>query len=198
MDNTLSDTFHTLSVAQWKRVAIAFEKKGRKDYAAAIRKNIGKQGFVHTLKQIGMKKQDMHFAVKIYDTVSVRGLKLYPDAQDILNVDLPKVLITRGEKNLQIRKIKHLGIGKHFEKIVYVPTFGTKKQSFKDVMKQFKVKPKECLVIGDRLEEEIKDANELGIPSVLVRRPGWKIKTGTAKPNVVVKSLKTVVKKFRL
>lgn len=197
MDNTLCDTFHTLSKPQWERVAKAFEKKGKPQYAKALRKNFGKFGFVYTLAQLGLNKQEKHFAVREYDKVSVKSLKLYSDAAAIFNLHIPKVLVTRGEKALQIRKIKHLGIRRHFSNIYYTKTFEKKKDVFKRILKEYKVKPKESLVIGDRIEEEIKDANELKIPCVLVRRPQWPIHKGIAKPTMTVWSLYNLTRKLK-
>jgi putative hydrolase of the HAD superfamily len=197
MDNTLCDTFHTLSKKQWERVWTAFEKRGQRAYAKALKKNFGKRGFVHVLNDLGMSQKDKRFAVNEYDTMSVKPLKLYSDAKAILSLKTPKVLVTRGERQLQIRKIAHLDLRKHFASIAYVSTFSGKKACFQNMLKRYKLKPYECLVIGDRIEEEIKDANELGIPSVLVRRPGWPVHKGIAVPTITVRSLASLAKRIR-
>src|SRR5258708_2564545 len=113
MDNTLCDTFHTLSKQQWENVAKAFERKGWTKQAQLLRKNLGKFGFVHTLARADFTDEERKYAVKIYDQVDVKPLKLYPDAHAIMEVNIPKVLVTRGEKSLQIKKIKRIGVRKY-------------------------------------------------------------------------------------
>jgi FMN phosphatase YigB (HAD superfamily) len=196
MDNTLCDTFHTLSTQQWRNVIAALRKKGKKEYADALHKNFGRFGFVTTLKKLKMPKKDVNFALRVYDHVDVGPLRLYPDAHALLEIEIPKVLVTRGERNLQIKKIEHLKIRKHFDGVYYIKPFEAKKDAFKAILKKYKVKPKEAVVIGDRIEEEIKDANDLKIPSVLVRRPNWPIHRGIAKPTITVKSLHSLAKKL--
>lgn len=198
MDNTLCDTFHSLSKHQWAKVEKVLAKRGHKDHALVFRKNFGRFSFKHTLEQLKLPKAERELAVRTYDAVNVRTLTLYPDAQAILDLDMPKVLVTRGEKKLQLAKIKHLKLKKHFDGIYYIPTFMEKKDAFRNIMKKYKLKPSQCLVIGDRIEEEIKDANKLKIPSILVRRPGWPVHKGIATPDLTVKSLKKVVEKLHV
>ena len=105
--------------------------------------------------------------------------------------------MTRGEKKLQTAKIVHLKIKKYFTKIYFIPTFELKKDAFKQVLKKYKLNPRELLVVGDRIEEEIKDAHELGCPTVLVRRPNWPVDDIGITPELTVRSLKTLQKNFR-
>jgi len=199
MDNTLCDTHHTLSIPQWRRVETALVKAGKPEHAKAFRKAFGKFSFVKTLESLKMTKEEQRFCVKVYDDVDIRELRLFSDASFILSLNkkiVKKVLVTRGEPRLQERKIRQLGIRKYFDKVYPVHTFETKTDAFKEAMEYFGVKPHECLVIGDRIEEEIKDANKLGIPSVLVRRPDWPIHKGIAKPDRTVRSLRSVAKLF--
>ena len=193
MDNTLCDTLHTLSKPQWNHVIEAFERRGEKRYSDVLRKEFGKQGFVKTLEKLKMNAKDRKFAVREYDDVDVSKLKLFDDARAILDLKFPKILVTRGEPGLQKKKIAKLKIKRHFKEIRYVPTFEDKKLTFERVMKEHKLKPEECLVIGDRIEEEILDAHKLGMPSVLVRRPDWRIKR-IVKPSLTVRSLYDAVK----
>lgn len=104
MDNTLCDTYHTLTIRQWNFVADGFEKKGRLDVAKALRRRAGKQSFISVLKDLELSEQEKRFAVKRYDDNPVKNLKLFPDANAILATPIPKILMTRGEKILQQKK----------------------------------------------------------------------------------------------
>jgi FMN phosphatase YigB (HAD superfamily) len=196
LDNTLCDTFHSLSRVQWHRAADALAKRGWKKEARQLRSYLGKVGFVRATELLHLTAEQQRIGIRQYDKVSVKNLKLYDDAQAILSLPIPKVLVTRGEKELQLKKIKHLRLRKYFEGIYYVNTFGSKKTAFENILKRFHRKPHEALVIGDRAEEEIKDANELGIASVLVLRPEWPV-TRKYKATFTVKSLRRVSELLR-
>lgn len=189
MDNTLCDTFHTLSKNQWEKAAKVLERNGYKKHANIFRKNLGKFSFKHTIEQLGLPERERSLAMQAYDTVAVKNLKLYPDAKAIFEMGIPKVIVTRGDATLQAKKLRHLKLKKYFQKVYYIPTFKLKKEAFRKILKLHKIKPHEALVIGDRIEEEIKDANALGIPSVLVLRPDWPVHRNIAKPTITVRSL---------
>jgi FMN phosphatase YigB (HAD superfamily) len=196
LDNTLCDTFHTLSKSQWERAAKVLESKGYAQHAKVFRKNFGKHSFKYTMEQLKLPKKERDLAVHAYDSVSVTPLKLYDDAHGILDLAIPKVLVTRGEKSLQLKKLKHLKLRKYFGGIYHISTFQEKAVAFKEIIKTYKLKPSEVLVIGDRIEEEILDANKLKMPSCLVLRPNWPIHKGVAKPTITVKSLYVLAKKL--
>jgi FMN phosphatase YigB (HAD superfamily) len=195
MDNTLCNTYLALSKVQWEAVAQAFEARGKLEYAMALRRNLGRKGFAATLKQLKMSPAERQFAIKVYDRVDIRRLQLYPDAPALLKLDLPKVLVSRGERKLQLRKIRHLGIGGRFDRIVIVPTFEEKGAAFKRLLALYKLKPSQALVIGDRPEDEITDARRLRIPTCLVRRPEGN--AGSCNATMTVRSLRSVAKRLQ-
>lgn len=198
MDNTLCDTLHTLSRPQWIHVERELKARGLVEEAGFIKRNFGKQSFLRTLEASGMSRADMTFALKTYDRVDVKTLKLFSDAKSVLAVPLPKVLLTRGELSLQRKKIAHLGLRPHFSDVRIVSTFQSKRTALKSILLKHRLRPKEALVIGDRIEEEIMDAKALGIPAVLVRRPDWPLAKSRVKPDMVVRDLHTVAKALRL
>jgi putative hydrolase of the HAD superfamily len=189
MDNTLCDTFHTLSKVQWEKAAKVLDRNGYTAHARVFRKNLGRFSFKHTIEQLNLPEKERALAVKAYDSVAVKHLRLYKDANGILDLPFKKVLVTRGEVSLQRKKLRHLKIRKHFDAAYYIPTFKPKEEAFRKILKIHRLKPHEALVIGDRIEEEIKDANKLGIPSVLVRRPDWPVHRGIAFPTITINSL---------
>ncbi len=197
MDNTLCDTFHTLSARQWELVASSFEKRGEKDIARGIRSRFGRESFVKTLRELHLTDEQRRFAVRVYDRNPVGSLRLFPDAHALLELAVPKALLSRGEPALQRRKIRHLGIARHFDDIVIVDTFRTKTQAIKDILKRHEARPGDALIIGDRIEEEIADGRRLGVPTALVRRRGWKPGKHVVEPDVTVRSLETIAKRLR-
>lgn len=196
MDNTLCDTYHTLTIRQWNRVADAFERKGRKDVARALRRRVGKQSFVSMLKDLSLTTSEMRFAIRVYDQNPVGSLRLFEDAPALLELPVPKVLLSRGEPALQRRKIRHLRIAKHFEDVIIIDTFAKKDDAMRDFLRRRRLRPAEVLVIGDRLEEEIMAAKKLKMPAVLVRRPDWPVAKVPAKPDLTVRSLAALAKRI--
>ncbi|MDD9954492.1 MAG: HAD family hydrolase [Candidatus Woesearchaeota archaeon] len=196
MDNTLCDTFHTLSKPQWGKVEEALEAKGWGAYAALLKENFGKHGFKHTLEHSDMSEEQIKYALSVYEKVDVAPLELFADAHDILDVDIPKILLSRGEPTHQQNKIEHLDLAQYFEKIRIVDTFHTKTDAIKEIIGDSD--PKAFLIIGDRIEEEIADGKLLGIPTVLVRRPDWPVAESDVVPDMVVSSLKSVKEKLKL
>lgn len=190
LDNTLCDTYHTLSKVQWVHAAKILEQHGiPKKKGEQMLRMLGKHSFRSTIQKLGLDERLQKVAIAAYDDVDVSNLKLFDDANAILECNMPKVLVTRGEEKLQRAKIKHLGIARKFKKIYYVKTFEDKASKFKLVQKDFKLRPKEMLVIGDRIEEEIKDANMLGMKTAFVDRPDWPSHPSVSKPDISVKNL---------
>ncbi len=190
LDNTLCDTFHTLSKFQWLHAAKVLEKNGiSKKKGDQMLRALGKHSFRAMTEKIGLDDRLKKVAISAYDDVDVSKLKLFKDAHAIIDYPMQKVLVTRGELKLQKSKIKHLGIKSKFKKIYFVNTFQNKKDTFKIILKDFKYKPGEILVIGDRIEEEIVDAKSLRMRTAFIDRPDWPSHPSLAKPDITVKSL---------
>ena len=196
MDNTLCDTFHTLSKPQWQHVEKKLKEKGWEEYAAIINENFGKKGFKTTLEESGMSDEQIEYAIKVYDDVDVTPLQLFPDAHAILELDMDKILITRGEPELQKRKIAHLDIEKYFSKVDIVDTFHTKTETIEKIRDESGLDSDEILIIGDRIEEEIADGESLGIPTVLVLRPDRPVAESDVTPDYIVNSLQSIAEKL--
>jgi len=196
LDNTLCDTLHTLSYPQWRKVEDAFTSKGWTREARAVRKEFGKRGFLRTLQDAKLTEEQVRFAIRVYDQVDVRPLRLFPDAQSLLDVPLPKTLISRGEPSLQRRKIAHLRIRRYFDDVRIISTFKDKEDAIRKTLREHRVRPREALVIGDRIEEEIAAARRLRVPCVLVRRPDWPVGNHRVTPDLIVRDLGVVARRL--
>jgi len=163
----------------------------------ALHAGFGKHSFLHSLKSARLTPTQIRFAIRVYDAVDVTKLTLFPDAGSLLAVPLSKILLSRGEPSLQRKKIKHLKIRSQFSEVRIVPTFERKHAVLQDILAEHNLHPKEALVIGDRIEEEIADARSLGIPAVLVRRPDWPVGKSRVKPDMVVRDLHVIARALR-
>lgn len=196
-DNTLVDTFHTLSRGQWEYVEKKLKEKGWHEEYRKVKDEFGKHGFKHTLENSGMTPEQIRYALKHYDDIDVSGLVLFPDAEQLLELPMDKVLITRGEPSLQQQKIDEVGVRGRFKEIVIVPTFEDKRGAIMGILRDHDVLPEEALIIGDRVEEEIADGHALGIPTVLVRRPDLPEAEGGVQPDLTVHTLAAIVKRIK-
>lgn len=72
-------------------------------------------------------------------------------------------LLTRGEEDLQNRKLLHTGLAKYFDEknIQVVPN--KNKSVFLNFLKELNVHPHECIVIGDSIKSDINPSIEAGI-----------------------------------
>lgn len=196
LDNTLCDTLHTLSHPQWRKVEKAFIRKGWISEARVVHKEFGKQGFLRTLQDAKLTEEQVRLAIRVYDQVDIRPLRLFRDARYLLDVPLPKTLISRGEPSLQRRKIAHLRIRHCFDEIRIISTFKDKEDAIRAALREHRVRPSEALVIGDRVEEEITAARRLRVPCVLVRRPDWSVGNHRVTPDLTVRDLRIVSRRL--
>ncbi len=110
------------------------------------------------------------------------------------------VLVTAGEEKLQKEKLKKAGIDfSFFSKIEVVKVkTGSKKKSYDRICKSLKFEPDQVLVVGDRIDADLRPAKELGFKTVLMLRGrGLVQKAGYQKIDFQITSLlelKTIVK----
>lgn len=131
-------------------------------------------------------------------TPNFAKMELFPDARAILeNVSIPKVLVTHGKKELQEKKIKMLGIKKYFREIFIIGEGHEKHGVFKNILKKYKIQePLEVVVVGDRIDTEIRFGNMLGCTTVqLLRGKYLKLepRDSTDVPKHTIRSFKDLV-----
>ena len=107
--------------------------------------------------------------VEIQDTLTYdEPIDTFEDYPEIKNIPAERFLVTTGFKNMQMSKIKSLGIEADFKEVHVVnPVLTSKKEVFADILKRYDYSPNEVLVVGDDPESEIAAAKALGIPTVL-------------------------------
>lgn len=95
----------------------------------------------------------------------------YPDVLETLErlKDKKLVLITEGTYKQQNKKIDILGVRNYFEHI-FIPEIGKKESYFLRALDILDIDPEEILVIGDRVDREIKIGNKLGMKTVRLMR----------------------------
>lgn len=109
-----------------------------------------------------------------YLKASITGIKLFPGVPALLK-KLRKhhklALVTWGRLELQQAKIDKLKLKPYFDVLMideWKELKATKADSFLSVMKRFKLKPEELVVIGDKPENEISIGNKMGMATIRV------------------------------
>ncbi len=129
-------------------------------------------------KAIGkLCKEDEKLAKAGYDAYhdfDVAGITLYDGVHSLLEAFRKRyklVLLTSGDMALQKRKIAELGLEKLFDTIRYDyrNDGGTKKDGLAWIAEHLRLKPDQCVVIGDRIDNELRYGKELGMKTVLVK-----------------------------
>ncbi len=109
------------------------------------------------------------------DRTRLRHLTLFEDAMEYLyGVPEQRVLVTAGDVEYQRVKVAHLHIATQFAGVYYCEKPEDKKALFASILSEHRVDPSVGVVIGDRVDTDIRYGNELGMRTVRIRRPGGK------------------------
>ncbi|MFO0795288.1 MAG: HAD-IA family hydrolase, partial [Candidatus Brocadiaceae bacterium] len=108
--------------------------------------------------------------------IDIADITLFPGVIDTL-MYLKKqgyrlVLVTSGENQTQRKKIEALRLnGNYFEEILIAERNNgkTKKNCFQYIIQKYNAKPGEIVCIGDKIEDELTDAQSLGIVTVMFK-----------------------------
>lgn len=122
-------------------------------------------------------EEDVKNLIQIYRNHKPK-IHLYPDSRYALKKLKDKkikiALITDGVPKVQSNKIKALDIEKIFDLIVINDlrkNIAKKdKKGFETIIKKLKVKPSECIFVGDNPEKDFVAANQMGFVSVRILR----------------------------
>ena len=104
------------------------------------------------LKQLGKMAEKDH---KVIETI------------EYLSKKYELVILTNWFKENQIERLKEAGIYKYFKEIYAgEEVLKPNKQSYLNAIENYK--PEECFMIGDSYEMDIKEANKLGLKTILI------------------------------
>lgn len=108
----------------------------------------------------------------LYNETLPQKISLLPFAKTLLKSlkkDFQLFLITFGNERLQRMKLKSTGIDKGYFCKIIVTDQRVKKQSYQALFEEFQLKPKDGIVIGDRVLGDLKPAKELGCYAVHIK-----------------------------
>ncbi len=109
----------------------------------------------------------------IINALDVGGAVLFPDTMDSIN-ELKKVgyklfLVTFGNRKMQEKKIKALGLERAFDKIIITDNPLGKEKCFREILTKYDLKPEQVLCVGDKIKDEIEVGKKLGMSTALMK-----------------------------
>lgn len=136
-----------------------------------------------------------------YYTAPLNGLSLFKGVKELLEnlrAEYTLALITFGDKDQQLRKIELLGITELFDKII-VTQVEDKESAFLDLVDELGIVQNRILVVGDRVDAELRIGNKIGMrtvrilqgkyasikPSSNLDTPDFSLRTVTSLPEVL-------------
>ncbi|MBN1941625.1 MAG: uridine diphosphate-N-acetylglucosamine-binding protein YvcK [Candidatus Diapherotrites archaeon] len=113
-------------------------------------------------------------ALHAYNADEVEEISLFPEAvplfRKIKKTKIKLVLVSSGIYSRQMRKVQLLGLDKWMDLILIhdIEKDVSKEILFEQVLKQFDLKPDEVVAIGDRVHNEIRFGNKLGMTTIQI------------------------------
>ncbi len=185
LDNTLYDNeFLTESVLD-KVVSLMIEKgmkcnieEGINRFKEIINLNPNSNKIKELAESFGCYDENIINAGNdIYRNPDFEELVIYSDTKEVLEKlkgNYKLILISQGNFESQNRRIDILGIRDYFDEIL-LSNHGMKKENFEKILNKSGFKPNQILVVGDRIDNEIKIGNELGMKTCRIMKGKYKI-----------------------
>ncbi len=114
--------------------------------------------------------------LKEFIHVDISGIALFPDVVDTLtqikSLGYKLILVTSGEKQIQVRKIHVLGLHSNYFDEILIPdrnNYQTKKDCFQEIVQRYNLEPEEILCVGDKIDDELTAGKSLGMVTVMLQ-----------------------------
>ena len=137
-----------------------------------------------TFRRFGRKisKNQLKELDNLYWKIAFARIKTYPSTIPTLKKlkNYKKIIITDSDGDphnyIKNKKISILGLKKYFDLMVTSNETGKNKPDkklWKVALKKLNLNPKECMMVGDKPEMDLKPAKEMGMATVWMRRGDW-------------------------
>ena len=180
--------FHVMQREGFSRVNVEsfFEKRDRR--------NVKTLGFSRRRFGISMQQTYRHFCCEtdrplrksvqtqiltIRDRVFGKKPKLVPFARSVLRSLMERnrlVLLTKGTRKVQLRRVSSSGLSQFFEKIMVVQH--KNRETFRDIMQIFNVSPANTWSVGDSIRSDINPALQSGLNAIWIPQAHWGYEEG--------------------
>jgi len=132
--------------------------------------------------RIEISRKELKNLDKLYWKIAFSKIKAYPDTISTLKKlkGYKKVIITDSDgdpgNEIKNKKIGKLKIRKYFDLIVTSNQTGKNKPDkgmWKFALKKLRLKPSECMMVGDKPEMDLKPTKEMGFTTVWMKKGDW-------------------------
>jgi putative hydrolase of the HAD superfamily len=181
LDDTLYDCSGTLVLKSKKLAAKIISKAIKCSEAEALKLQLELEGRLGPKADISRKIADLYnlseeFCKEISDTINtleVESAVLFSDAMasidELKRIGYKLFLVTFGNRGMQEKKIKVLGLESAFDEIIITENPRGKEKCFKEILIKYDLKPEQVLCVGDKMKDEIEAGKRLGMSTVLMR-----------------------------
>jgi putative hydrolase of the HAD superfamily len=174
LDNTLFDTYGQLGVKVLDEMIYRMRKAGlKREYEPIIREKYPFTGFRILARELKLSEKLRKIGMSAYEEMDLSGIKPYDDIAVVATLEQKKALVTSGTKEVQMDKIRILGIQHFFDDIIVDEAISVegRKKIFSELAQQHKAKPNQVLVIGDNPDVELAAGKSLGMVTIhMIRR----------------------------
>jgi putative hydrolase of the HAD superfamily len=173
LDNTLFDTYSQLGVKVIDEMLYRMKKAGLKSQdEKIIRKKYSFTGFRVLARELKLSEKLQRIGMSVYEEMDLSGITPFPDIEVLGSLGQKKALVTSGTQQMQMKKIRILGIQKYFDEIIVDESnsIDGRKSIFSELAVKYKVKPGQVIVIGDNPEIELAAGKALGMITVQIAR----------------------------
>ena len=107
------------------------------------------------------------------NTLEVEDAILFPDAMasidELKRIGYKLFLVTFGNRQMQEKKIKVLGLENVFDEIIITDNPLGKEKCFKEILIKYNLEPEQVLCVGDKIKDEIEVGKKLGMSTALMK-----------------------------
>ncbi len=107
------------------------------------------------------------------NNLNIDDIVLFPDTMASIN-ELKRIgyklfLVTFGNREMQEKKIKVLGLERAFDEIIITENPRGKEKCFKEILTKYDLEPEQVLCVGDKIKDEIEVGKRLGMSTALMK-----------------------------
>ena len=181
LDDTLYDCSGTLVLKRKKLAAKIISKTIKCSEAEALKLQLELES------RLGPKADTAHEIARLYNlpeefckeitnainTLDVEDAILFPDTMDSINelrsIGYKLFLVTFGNREMQKKKIKILGLERAFDETIITEDPEGKEKCFKEILTKYDFEPEQVLCVGDKIKDEIEVGKRFGMSTALMK-----------------------------
>lgn len=160
----------------WSKITMEIYEKYHNAEISFDELRIGRMKGLFSNYLINISDEDAQKKFKSYLNIYEKNWILFDDVKEVLEKlkDRYKlVILSNGDGKQQRKKIEYTGLNKYFSDIVISSEVGyskPEKEIFEIACKMINVKPKNCIMIGDKYKVDIEGSLNAGMHGIWVNR----------------------------